>query len=168
MENWHAPDHTKIEHFRSRLSPETQRMIANSLAPLAVKLGFADPHESDFDSTVQEANIAYLSDASLMSRLCGIGRKFVDYIKQHTRSLLPPAFAVSHLSVTQNWPQAILRRHLLPNGTRRLSTRPIRRRCSSRLPLASYGSICGFNLRQLIRHQGGKMKKAAQHLGSNR
>ena len=33
--------------------------------------------------------------------------------------------------------------------------------CSSGLPLASYGSICGFNLRQLIRHQGGKMKKAA-------
>ena len=33
--------------------------------------------------------------------------------------------------------------------------------CSSGLPLASYGSILGFNLRQLIRHQGGKMQKAA-------
>ena len=26
---------------------------------------------------------------------------------------------------------------------------------------AGYASICGFNLRQMIRHQGGKMKKAA-------
>ena len=29
---WHAPDHTKIEEFRSRLSPETQRRLANEVA----------------------------------------------------------------------------------------------------------------------------------------
>lgn len=29
LKAWHAPDHTKIEAFRSRLSPETQRKRAN-------------------------------------------------------------------------------------------------------------------------------------------
>lgn len=29
VDKWHAPDHTKIEKFRSRLSPETQRKLAN-------------------------------------------------------------------------------------------------------------------------------------------
>ena len=29
VDKWHAPDHTKIEKFRSRLSPETQRVLAN-------------------------------------------------------------------------------------------------------------------------------------------
>jgi transposase, IS5 family len=29
---WHAPDHTKIEEFRSLLSPETQRRLANEVA----------------------------------------------------------------------------------------------------------------------------------------
>ena len=101
MKNWHAPDHIKIEEFRSRLSAETQRNIANTLAQIAVQFGFGDPSETDFDSTVQEANIAYPSDASLMSKLCGMGRKFVDYIKQHTRSLLPPDFAVDMKTVKE-------------------------------------------------------------------
>lgn len=29
VENWHVPDHTKIEKFRSRLSEETQKALAN-------------------------------------------------------------------------------------------------------------------------------------------
>jgi transposase, IS5 family len=40
---WHAPDHTKIAEFRSRLSPETQRQLANVVAVWATELGFADP-----------------------------------------------------------------------------------------------------------------------------
>jgi hypothetical protein len=36
-----------------------------------------------------------------MSKLCGIGKKFVDYIKQHTRSLLPPDFAVDMKTVKE-------------------------------------------------------------------
>ena len=47
VEDWHAPDHTKIEAFRSRLSPETQRQIANQVAVWATKLGFADPSKMD-------------------------------------------------------------------------------------------------------------------------
>jgi hypothetical protein len=68
VKGWRPPDHTKIESFRSRFNPETQRTLANIIAQIAVDLGFADPREVDFDSTVQEANIAYPSDASLMSK----------------------------------------------------------------------------------------------------
>jgi IS5 family transposase len=58
MEPWYVPDHTKIEEFRSRLSPETQRQTANAIAVWATQLGFADPSIMDIDSTVQEAHIA--------------------------------------------------------------------------------------------------------------
>ena len=42
VENWHA-DHTKIEEFRSRLSPETQRRVANQVAGWATELGLLIP-----------------------------------------------------------------------------------------------------------------------------
>lgn len=32
VKKWHCPDHTKIEEFRSRLSPETQCFLANTIA----------------------------------------------------------------------------------------------------------------------------------------
>jgi transposase, IS5 family len=82
VEDWHAPDHTKIEEFRNRLSPETHRRLANIMAQTAVSLGFADPREVDFDSTVQEANISYPSDASLLTKLAGLGKKLVDFVKE--------------------------------------------------------------------------------------
>lgn len=80
VDGWHAPDHTKIETFRNRLSPETHRALANSIAQVSVGLGFGDPREVDFDSTVQEANMAYPSDASIMCKLAGLGRKLTDYL----------------------------------------------------------------------------------------
>ena len=58
-----------------------KRAIANTLAQTAVKLGFANPREVDFDSTVQEANISYPSDVSLMTKLAGISKKLIDYVK---------------------------------------------------------------------------------------
>lgn len=69
VNNWHAPDHTKVEKFRSRLSPETQKNLANILAAYSVKLGFSDPSDIDFDSTIQEANMAYPADSSLLKKL---------------------------------------------------------------------------------------------------
>lgn len=89
VKKWHAPDHTNIEKFRNRLSPETQRLLSNELAKFAVLLGFADPSETDFDSTVQEANIAYPSDASLMTKLAGLGKKVVGYLEEKARGLIP-------------------------------------------------------------------------------
>lgn len=38
IKKWHVPDHTKIEKFRSRLLPETQRQLANHLAVHASSL----------------------------------------------------------------------------------------------------------------------------------
>ena len=43
--SWHAPHHTKIEAFRSRLTPETQRALTNELVKFAVVLGFGDASE---------------------------------------------------------------------------------------------------------------------------
>lgn len=58
VDHWRAPDHTKIEEFRSRLSPETQRQVANQVAVWATELGFADPAKMAIDATSQEANLA--------------------------------------------------------------------------------------------------------------
>jgi hypothetical protein len=85
VEQWHAPDHTKIEEFRSRLSPDTQRRLANEVAVWATELGFADPSKMDIDATVQEANIAYPSDAHLLRKLaqkCGTVLAFVKKAKK--------------------------------------------------------------------------------------
>src|SRR5499433_3616253 len=80
---WHAPDHTKIEEFRSRLSPETQRTLANEVAVWATELGFADPSAMDIDATVQEANIAYPSDAQLMVKMTLLVNKVWTYMKKN-------------------------------------------------------------------------------------
>jgi transposase, IS5 family len=67
--------HTKIEEFRSRLSPETPRQAAHAIAVWATRLGFADPSTMDMDSTVQEAHIAYPSDAHLMVNMTRLVHK---------------------------------------------------------------------------------------------
>jgi transposase, IS5 family len=87
VDGWHAPDHTKIEEFRNRLSPETQRTLANFITKTAVSFGFGDPGEVDFDSTVQEAGIAYPADANMMCKLAGLGKKLSDYMQKNLPSL---------------------------------------------------------------------------------
>ena len=82
VQNWHAPDHTKIEKFRSRLSPETQKQLANHMAAHAVKLGFADPSHIDIDSTVQEANMTYPADSVLLKKLGVISKKTAAYLNK--------------------------------------------------------------------------------------
>lgn len=69
MDRWHAPDHTKIEKFRSRLQPETQRQLANLIVQTAVKSGFASADQLDIDSTIQEANLTYPTDAKMLKKL---------------------------------------------------------------------------------------------------
>ena len=69
LKQWHTPDHTKIEAFRSRLTAETQRKLANLIGQQAVKLGYADPTEMDVDSTVQEANITYPAMVNLLFKV---------------------------------------------------------------------------------------------------
>lgn len=99
--NWHAPDHTKIAKFRNRLCPETQKALANELAKFAVELGFADPTETDFDSTVQEANISYPADANLMTKLAGLGKKVIGYFGEKARTLLPKGLVVDMKAIKE-------------------------------------------------------------------
>jgi IS5 family transposase len=70
-------DHTKIEAFRSRLQPETQRTLANQIAVHAVKLKYAHPAQFDIDSTVQKANISYPSAANLLVKVALVAKRLV-------------------------------------------------------------------------------------------
>jgi len=73
--------------------------LANETAKIAINLGFVDPRETDFDSTVQEAKISYPADANLMSKLAGLGRKLVEYLKIKTKSLIGEGIAVDMKAV---------------------------------------------------------------------
>jgi hypothetical protein len=57
------------------VTPETPRQAAHAIAVWATRLGFADPSTMDIDSTVQEANIAYPSDAHLMVNMTRLVHK---------------------------------------------------------------------------------------------
>lgn len=69
VDKWYAPDHTKIETFRSRLSPDTQQKLANLMCKNAVDKGLAEAQDIDIDSTVQEANMTYPTDAKMLRKL---------------------------------------------------------------------------------------------------
>jgi transposase, IS5 family len=69
VKRWSVPDHTRIEEFRSRLSPSTHQRLSVAVVGFAQAAGFAKASWMDIDSTVQEANISYPSDASLMLKL---------------------------------------------------------------------------------------------------
>ena len=82
VKGWETIDHTSIEKFRNRIDPETQRLISNLIGPIAVKLGFADPSQTDVDSTVQEANSSYPADATLMMKLTKKAHKVLKWLKE--------------------------------------------------------------------------------------
>jgi hypothetical protein len=88
VDKWHVPDHTKIEKFRSRLSPETQKRLANEIAASAVKLGFGDPSEIDIDSTVQEANMAYPADSGLLKKLGVMAGKAAAFLNKSVKEYI--------------------------------------------------------------------------------
>ena len=85
VDKWHVPDHTKIEEFRNRLKPETHRKLANLIASNAVDLGIADASRLDIDSTIQEANMTYPTDAKMLRKLGTITAKVANAI----RGLIP-------------------------------------------------------------------------------
>lgn len=80
VKQWHGPDHTKIEEFRSRLSSETQRKLANHIVTVANQMGLIDATKMDIDSTVQEANISYPSDVNLLGSLSLKVKKAGEYL----------------------------------------------------------------------------------------
>lgn len=74
VKNWHCPDHTKIEEFRSRLSPATHCFLANEIARVAAKKRFANPAHIDIDSTIQEPDIQYPSISNMLIKISGMAR----------------------------------------------------------------------------------------------
>jgi len=101
VEEWHAPDHTKIEEFRSRLAPDTQRRLANEVAVWATELGFADPSAMDIDSTVQEANMAYPADAQLMRKLAQKCGKVLDFVKKAKKRYVPTELQIDLAAINR-------------------------------------------------------------------
>lgn len=100
VKNWHCPDHTKIEEFRSRLSPETQNKLANHIASHAVKLGFGDPREIDIDSTVQEANMAYPSDCGLLKKLGLMANKTSTFLNDSVKKYIKEPLEMNVKKIT--------------------------------------------------------------------
>ena len=82
VSNWKCPDHTKIEEFRNRISPETHKKIGDHVVLTAQKLGFADPSWVDIDSTVQESPMSYPTDAGLMKKMSLKCYKVIEYLKE--------------------------------------------------------------------------------------
>ena len=99
VKKWKCPDHTKIEDFRNRLSPETQKKLNDYILQLASNIGYADPSQVDIDSTVQEANMAYPSDASLMKKLAIKCKKTLDYMIEKSKRYLPKNLSIDIKSI---------------------------------------------------------------------
>jgi transposase, IS5 family len=101
VKKWHAPDHTKIEKFRSRLSHETQKRLANKMAIHAVKLGFADCSKVDIDSTVQESNMAYPADSSLLKKLGSMSSKVAGYLNERLQKYVSDPIIVNMKKISR-------------------------------------------------------------------
>ncbi len=99
VKNWRCPDHTKIENFRNRLSPESHKKICDYVLIIAQKNKMADPSILDVDSTVQEANIAYPSDATLMKKWALKCKKTLDYMMEKGKKYLPMDLAIDILKI---------------------------------------------------------------------
>lgn len=89
LRRWKCPDHTKIEEFRNRLAPETHKRIGHYFLTVAQAKGFADASWMDIDSTVQEANMAYPADSSLMKKLSEKCHKTIEFLKAKKKTYAP-------------------------------------------------------------------------------
>ena len=92
--SWKCPDHTKIETFRNRLRPATHKQLGDYVLQVAQARGFADPTWMDLDSTVQEANMAYPSDAQLLRKLARKGAKVLTFLKKAKPYEVPPELQI--------------------------------------------------------------------------
>ncbi len=75
VQSWKVPDHTKIEEFRSRLSPETQCTLTNAIVKIAAQKGFAKPEHIDIDSTVQIPDMQFPATVNLLVKAAAVGRR---------------------------------------------------------------------------------------------
>jgi len=102
LPDWRCPDHTKIEELRNRLSPETHKAIGHYVVQVATQAGFADAAWMDIDSTVQEANIAYPADATLMKKLCEKAHHVLAFLKERKKTVVSsvPPLAIEQIRKT--------------------------------------------------------------------
>ena len=114
ISKWRCPDHTKIEEFRNRLSPETQKEIADYIVQLAVGLGFALPSDVDIDSTVQEANMSYPSDATLMKKLSVKCHTLFNHLKERGKQYISEPLMIKYKGNNQGSSKLLLpgKKHL--------------------------------------------------------
>jgi transposase, IS5 family len=94
LTKWRCSDPTKIEAFRNRLSPETHNAIGHYVLQVARQQGFADASWMDVDSTVQEANIAYPSDATLMKKLAEKSHWVLSFLQEKAKTYLPKGLSI--------------------------------------------------------------------------
>jgi IS5 family transposase len=88
VKGFSIPAHAKISEFRSRLSPETQCELANSIAKMAVKEGFADPKHVDIDSTVQKPDMQHPASINLLVKTAIVGRRIQKLLKSKFSKVL--------------------------------------------------------------------------------
>lgn len=89
LPHWRCPDHTKIEEWRNRLTPDTHRAIGDHVLRVAQGYGFADASWMDVDSTVQEANISYPADSILMKKLCEKAHRILGFLREKKKTYVP-------------------------------------------------------------------------------
>ncbi len=89
VQNWKVPDHSKIEEFRSRLSPETQCALSNAIVKLASQKGFANPAHLDIDSTVQTPDMQFPATVNLLVKAAFVGRRVQKILMKFKLPQLP-------------------------------------------------------------------------------
>jgi hypothetical protein len=73
-------DHSQYTRFRNRISEEVAKKLSSMIIQEAESHGFTNSTTMDFDSTVQEANICYPSDISMMRKLVQKGEKILNHL----------------------------------------------------------------------------------------
>jgi hypothetical protein len=90
-----------METFRNRLRPATQKQLGDYVWQVAQARGFADPTWMDLDSTVQEANMAYPSDAHLLRKLAQKGAKVLAFLKKGKKRSVPPELPIDLAAINR-------------------------------------------------------------------
>jgi len=88
VKGFSIPKYSKVSEFRTRLSPETQCELANAVAKMAVKEGFANPAHVDIDSTVQKPEMQYPAAVNLLLKTAILGRKIQKILQDKVPELI--------------------------------------------------------------------------------
>lgn len=73
-------DHSQYTRFRNRISEETAKKLSFLIIQSAEFHGHTDSTFMDIDSTVQEANICYPTDISMMRKIVQKSEKILNYL----------------------------------------------------------------------------------------